>query len=156
MHIVNRLFQILRDAVAQIDVRGKEAKGYEIIHSAQAGSSFQVLLKSNPPRGDVACVDCYFVKVYINKAEAERHRREFEVLTSIYLKKFSSTEVSFADIGADIGSEKAAILIIALGHALGLWEVIAPEADWYAGSSKLPAKGYVRIRREPQPLPATG
>lgn len=146
---INKLFQILRETVVGIEVRGKEAKGSETISSTQTRSSFSAPFKPTSLNGGAVCVDCHYARIWLSRAEAERHRREFEALMRTYLKKFSATEISFADIGDDIGSRKAAILIIALGHFLGLWEAITPEADWRAGSANRPASGYVQIRQSP-------
>ena len=83
--------------------------------------------------------------------KAESHRDEFVALLDEYPDPDTlATGPSYIALGADLGDQGMALCFMALGKALGLWNVITPaffgmtgtEADNAAGNGFVMITGY--------------
>lgn len=91
-------------------------------------------------------VDCHFIKVGVDKAEAEKHRDELIAI----LREWPDPEQlaggpSYITAGGTIGDQGAAFQLFALGKVLGLWNVITPESMGFEGAeaSQMAGAGFV-------------
>jgi hypothetical protein len=100
---------------------------------------------------EIEKVDCHFVIVAIHKQRAAREREEFiQIMTTYPRPERLAGGPSYVEVGAEIGSQEAALQMFALGQVLGLWKVITPasfgitgpEADAAAGNGLVMISGF--------------
>lgn len=98
----------------------------EIIKDALWGESFAV--DDTPPEG-CEVVDVIFFKAGFDKAKAVEYADELTALVS------ETEEVdqwaagpSYIHIGAWVGDQQDALLLIALGHVAGIWKCTTPRS----------------------------
>jgi hypothetical protein len=73
-------------------------------------------------------VDCHFITVGVNPAQAEAHRQDFIDL----LEQFPDAQKlydgpSYKYVASIVGDEMTALRIFGLGQTLGLWDVLLPD-----------------------------
>jgi hypothetical protein len=99
-------------------------------------------------REEIELVDMQFLKIGVDKQEAERHRAELMALLDAYPQpERLAAGPSYIEVGAAIGDQGAAFCLFALGKTLGLWEVITPATFGFAGqeAADLAGTGMIMI-----------
>lgn len=79
-------------------------------------------------------VDAGFFRVRILPDAAEARRADFAALldrpplAGLNARLENLEEVSYVELGADLGDQRAALVFMALGAYLGLWKLLTPRA----------------------------
>lgn len=77
------------------------------------------------PEGDVI-VDVVFFKVRLSSEKASHHKNEFvELLTP--LSSLIKQGPSYIHLGGELDDQKRALLVMAVGNAAKLWNIITPQ-----------------------------
>lgn len=100
---------------------------------------FKVSLKGNPSDADKQIMKIELVQLIKN------HKGEFREIDL-----FDGEEHNFIDIGAWIGDQGLALMLMGMGELLGIWEVLTPNkvVEEFSDETKmmLAQTGYVIIR----------
>ena len=79
-------------------------------------------------------VDCHFVVIAVDIPKAEAHRDAFVDELKAYPEPERLAEgCSYLQLGAVVGSHDVALRVLAVGKALGLWEVVTPAKMGFEG-----------------------
>ncbi len=96
-------------------------------------------------------VDVHFFTVGVDMDAAEERRGDFIAVLDTYSQPERLVGgPSYIEVGAEVGSQQAALQMFGLGEALGLWDVITPKrlgidgpmADELAGGGMVMMSGY--------------
>lgn len=92
---------------------------------------------------NVYLVDTHFAVVGVDKEKAEQHRQEIVD----WAKAHIDHEMSYIELGGIIGDQGMALCFMALGPALGLWQVLTPATFGIDGklADEMAGIGYVMI-----------
>lgn len=102
---------------------------------------------------DIVTVDVHFILVAVNVPTAQTFYADLvEALDT--LEAPLDKGLSYIALGAEIGSQQAALCLMALGEVLNLWKVIIPatlgftgiEAELMAGQGLVLTNGYTPLR----------
>jgi len=144
----NRVFQIIADCCGQFrkgpvfqgspHLVEQMERGLEEGETLQGGGVLEVY--DMPPVSDIpdGCevVDLHFVKVAVNKANAEAHRAELvDQLSHFPEPEILAGGPSYIHMGGILGDQGLALELFALGKVLGLWGVITPEGMGFSGEA---------------------
>lgn len=81
----------------------------------------------DPRTSSLEQVDCQFLKVGVNRDQAEKHRAEFLEFLETYPEPAKLSEgPTYKHMAAIVGDEITALRIFGLGQTLGLWDVLLP------------------------------
>lgn len=88
-------------------------------------------------------VDMHFIVVGVDKAKAEVYRQDI----IDYAKVNIDHEMSYIELGGIIGDQGMALCFMALGQALGLWNVLTPKTFGFEGglADQMAGMGYITI-----------
>lgn len=145
---LNRLHELLRETTSTFrkgqEVEEREVGGIRVVevyampHESEAPESIEK-------------VDVHFLTVGVNKPMADAIREELAGILDGYPRPDRlAGGPSYIELGAEIGSQDAALRLFAVGKVLGLWDVITPKsmgitgpmADQLAGSGMVMITGY--------------
>lgn len=120
-----RLYAILADTTQQL------RKGPEIVQYAAGPlqvAEINAMPHASEADANLVKVDMELLVIGVDKAKAERHRKELiEILRTYPNPEELRDGPSYIHVGAAIGDQGAAFQLFALGKVLGLWEVITPK-----------------------------
>lgn len=118
----------------------------------------KIATTQNPPPG-MKLVNVHFHVVAVNEIACRRARNELIDLLSEYPEpERLKSGPSYTEIGAAIGDEMMALMLMAIGEGAGLWEVMTPKTLHITGEAadNLARQGFVMISGyEPTSVPAT-
>jgi hypothetical protein len=105
--------------------------------------NYPALPADSPP---ATLLDLHYVWVAVDLAAAEQRRPELLTLLSNYPDPASLARgPSYLALGIELDSQEAALRLIALGAALGVWELITPRTLGIEGAQaeELASSGYI-------------
>ena len=136
---LDRLHEIIRETTSGF------RKG-EAIQQKQTGNINVVEVFAMPhdseADGKLIKVDCHFITVGVDKEKAEEYRDELVLILKTYPQpERLAGGPSYIEVGAEIGSQDAALQLFALGQVLGFWKVITPETLGITGQEAIQTAG---------------
>lgn len=114
-------------------------KGEAVEGNAESGGGVHVI-SSMPHVSEIAKtgfekVDCHFIIVGVNVAEATKHRDELVSILQLWPTEHKGEPLrnleqgpGYKEVGAVLNDERAAFSLFALGKVLGFWRIITPES----------------------------
>lgn len=102
--------------------------------------TFDMMPKVPAPAENVKLVDLHFIQVGVDMAKAEAWRADLTEWLNAHAADFRDGP-SYIAVGGVLGDQGLALQLFALGSALGLWQVITPEAFGMTGAEADNAAG---------------
>lgn len=137
--------EILRECTTEF--RKGERIVEESTPNAQVVHVYDMPHVDEAPEG-LAMHDLTFVWIGVDKAAAERNReRILEECRRWPDPERLASGPSYIEVGAQVGSQDAALCFFALGAELGLWSVVTPETLGFEGQEalNLAGRGFLMI-----------
>lgn len=126
-----RLRGIIQDTTVLVTASTSETERTEIATAHFARIREAVALRTV---GEIVWVYCYFYYVAVDKNRAKGYRRSISSLLLHWPERVGDRQIPWftnyathADISLVLGDERDAFGLMALGHALGRWDVDTPE-----------------------------
>jgi hypothetical protein len=105
-------------------------KGTCVTHSQQGVAHYWLMPHENETQGEL--LDVHFVKVSVDETAANELRDELVQLLSTNPRMRGGP--SYIEIGVDLGHQGLALMLLALGKALKLWDIITPATLGISGA----------------------
>lgn len=145
---LNRLHELLRETTSTFR-KGQEVEEREV-GNVRVVEVYAMPHESEAPES-IEKVDVHFLTIGVNKPRAVAIREELAGILNGYPQpERLAGGPSYIELGAEIGSQDAALRLFAVGKVLGFWDVITPramgitgpQADELAGSGMVMITGY--------------
>lgn len=114
----------------------------------EEGGAFYFMPHVSQAAPELDLVDVHFLTVGVDKEKAAARRDAFIDILAHWPDRASlAAGPSYIAVGADIGDQQAALQMFALGHSLGLWQIITPKSLYLHGMEAEAAagRGYIMI-----------
>lgn len=141
------LFKILAATTAQLR-KGPAVTQETIPMSNGSLEVTEIFAMPHEDASDLEKVDLELITVGVDREMAEKHRsRLCEILNDYSEPERLAGQLSYIEVGAEIGEQGAAFQLFALGKVLGLWDIVTPTSMGFSGEAaqEMAGKGFIMI-----------
>lgn len=120
----NRLMEVLKDSTCLISKGEKTQQRLPKIPLLLWGL---MNFPSDPDVAKLDQIDCQFITIGVNRAQAEKHRATFVEFLETYPEPDKMSDgPTYKHLASIVGDDITALRIFGLGQTLGLWSVVLP------------------------------
>lgn len=133
----NRIIAILEDVTAQLRKGGEEA-GDNSSGDTEVANPFFLPLESG---FQAVKIDCHYIVVAVSPS-AEKYKTELRQILKEWPSEIWGKPVprlqdrpTYIQVASIVGGRGVALQLFALGHALGLWQIVTPKKFGVTGKT---------------------